>query len=231
MTLRRLVDRDLDAYVDRELDAESAKAVREHLNGCVACRRRVAERESLGRLVATAPSLSGAGSTARAALPRSAATRRAAAPPVRMGRRRGRWSWPSAAGCRCCDRTGARDTAARRRSGRRPRAFADGRPPVRRADHRSTHGQAVVPGQARLLAARQSISRQSAIRWSAAGWSIWADTLRPPSSTSAAEAHDQRVRLAGARGRGRPGRPPRRCEDSTCATGCRWDVVSGRFPI
>jgi anti-sigma factor RsiW len=50
-----LVDRHLDSYVDRELDLESAKAVGEHLKVCVVCRRRVAERESLGRLVQSAP--------------------------------------------------------------------------------------------------------------------------------------------------------------------------------
>lgn len=50
-----LVARHLDSYVDRELDLELAKAVREHVNACVVCRRRVAERESLGRLVQSAP--------------------------------------------------------------------------------------------------------------------------------------------------------------------------------
>jgi anti-sigma factor RsiW len=45
------VYRDLDAYVDRELDADAAAAVRQHLAGCPACRERVAEREALGRLV------------------------------------------------------------------------------------------------------------------------------------------------------------------------------------
>jgi anti-sigma factor (TIGR02949 family) len=49
------VERDLDAYVDRELDSDQATAVREHLSACAACRRRVAEREALGRLVRSAP--------------------------------------------------------------------------------------------------------------------------------------------------------------------------------
>ena len=49
------VERDLDAYLDRELDAESAMDVRGHLSECAACRRRVAEREALGRLVRAAP--------------------------------------------------------------------------------------------------------------------------------------------------------------------------------
>jgi anti-sigma factor RsiW len=49
------VDRNLDAYVDRELDSESTRAVGEHVSGCPACRRRVAEREVLGRLVRSAP--------------------------------------------------------------------------------------------------------------------------------------------------------------------------------
>jgi anti-sigma factor (TIGR02949 family) len=49
------VERDLDAYLDRELDTESAMAVRDHLSGCALCRRQVAEREALSRLVRTAP--------------------------------------------------------------------------------------------------------------------------------------------------------------------------------
>jgi anti-sigma factor (TIGR02949 family) len=49
------VERDLDAYLDRELDTESAMAVRDHLSGCAVCRRQVAEREALSRLVRTAP--------------------------------------------------------------------------------------------------------------------------------------------------------------------------------
>jgi anti-sigma factor RsiW len=49
------VEHDLDPYVDRELDPGSAAAVRDHLTRCAACRRRVAEREALGRLVRTAP--------------------------------------------------------------------------------------------------------------------------------------------------------------------------------
>jgi len=49
------VGRDLDAYVDRELDGETARAVHDHVSACAACRRRVSERESLGRLVQTMP--------------------------------------------------------------------------------------------------------------------------------------------------------------------------------
>jgi anti-sigma factor RsiW len=49
------VEHDLDPYVDRELDPGAAAAVREHLAGCAACRRHVAERQALGRLVRTAP--------------------------------------------------------------------------------------------------------------------------------------------------------------------------------
>ena len=48
-------ERDLDAYVDRELDAELAAAVRDHLSGCAACHRRVAQRDALGRMVRGAP--------------------------------------------------------------------------------------------------------------------------------------------------------------------------------
>ena len=50
-----LVERDLDAYLDRELVAESSTAVREHLVTCAACRRQVARRETLSSLVRTAP--------------------------------------------------------------------------------------------------------------------------------------------------------------------------------
>jgi anti-sigma factor (TIGR02949 family) len=49
------VGRDLDAYVDGELDVESTNAVREHLSGCAACRRGVSDREALSRLVRSAP--------------------------------------------------------------------------------------------------------------------------------------------------------------------------------
>lgn len=48
------VQRDLDAYLDRELDVESAKDVRDHIGGCVACRRLVKEREAFGGLVRAA---------------------------------------------------------------------------------------------------------------------------------------------------------------------------------
>ena len=48
-------ERDLDAYVDRELDAEHAAAVRDHVSGCAACHRRVAQRDALGRMVRGAP--------------------------------------------------------------------------------------------------------------------------------------------------------------------------------
>ena len=44
-------ERDLDAYVDRELDAEHAAAVRDHLSACAACQRRVAQRDVLSRMV------------------------------------------------------------------------------------------------------------------------------------------------------------------------------------
>jgi anti-sigma factor RsiW len=49
------VERDLDAYLDRELDGAAATAARVHLSECVACRRRVAERETLSGLVRAAP--------------------------------------------------------------------------------------------------------------------------------------------------------------------------------
>jgi len=46
-----LVERDIDAYLDRELDAKSSAAVREHIMTCAACRRQLAQREALSRLV------------------------------------------------------------------------------------------------------------------------------------------------------------------------------------
>jgi anti-sigma factor (TIGR02949 family) len=49
------LERDLDAYVDRELENESATTIRDHLSGCAACRRHIAEREALSRLVRAAP--------------------------------------------------------------------------------------------------------------------------------------------------------------------------------
>jgi mycothiol system anti-sigma-R factor len=49
------VVRELDAYLDRELDSDAATVVRAHLSGCPDCRRRLAEREALGRLVRSAP--------------------------------------------------------------------------------------------------------------------------------------------------------------------------------
>jgi anti-sigma factor (TIGR02949 family) len=49
------VERDLDPYVDRELDPAAAALVRDHLAGCTRCRQRVGEREALGRLVRSAP--------------------------------------------------------------------------------------------------------------------------------------------------------------------------------
>jgi anti-sigma factor RsiW len=51
----KAIDRDLDAYVDRELRADAATTVRQHLASCGACRARVAERHGLSRLVQAAP--------------------------------------------------------------------------------------------------------------------------------------------------------------------------------
>jgi anti-sigma factor RsiW len=50
-----LVERDLEAYLDRELDTASSVAVRSHLGNCLSCRRLVAERQALARLVRAAP--------------------------------------------------------------------------------------------------------------------------------------------------------------------------------
>ena len=49
------IEHDLEAYVDREIDPGSAQIVREHLEGCERCRTKVAEHQSLGRLVRSAP--------------------------------------------------------------------------------------------------------------------------------------------------------------------------------
>ena len=49
------VERDLDIYVDRELAADAAAAVREHLGVCAPCRQLVADRQALGRLVRSVP--------------------------------------------------------------------------------------------------------------------------------------------------------------------------------
>jgi len=50
-----LLERRLDAFVDGELDLETASAARAHLAACPACRRRVSERETLGQLVRAVP--------------------------------------------------------------------------------------------------------------------------------------------------------------------------------
>jgi anti-sigma factor (TIGR02949 family) len=47
--------RDVEAYADRELDADSTAAIRLHVSACASCRQRVAERETLGRLVRSVP--------------------------------------------------------------------------------------------------------------------------------------------------------------------------------
>jgi anti-sigma factor (TIGR02949 family) len=49
------VARDLEVYLDRELDVESARAIGDHVSQCAACRRQVAERDALSRLVRAAP--------------------------------------------------------------------------------------------------------------------------------------------------------------------------------
>jgi anti-sigma factor (TIGR02949 family) len=49
------LERNLDAYIDRELDLEAATAIRDHVDGCASCRQRVAERQALSRLVQSVP--------------------------------------------------------------------------------------------------------------------------------------------------------------------------------
>jgi anti-sigma factor (TIGR02949 family) len=49
------VARDLDAYMDGELAADSTAAIRDHLDACAPCRQRLADREALGRLIRSVP--------------------------------------------------------------------------------------------------------------------------------------------------------------------------------
>jgi anti-sigma factor RsiW len=49
------VSRLLDAYVDNELDLPASAGVSEHVEACPACRQRLAELESIRRLVQTLP--------------------------------------------------------------------------------------------------------------------------------------------------------------------------------
>jgi anti-sigma factor (TIGR02949 family) len=51
----RDVDARLDAYVDRELRPDESESLDEHLATCAACRQRLADRQSLSRLVRRAP--------------------------------------------------------------------------------------------------------------------------------------------------------------------------------
>ena len=50
-----IVERDLDAYVDRELDTDADRDIRDHLRDCARCRSRVGERQALGHLVRSVP--------------------------------------------------------------------------------------------------------------------------------------------------------------------------------
>jgi anti-sigma factor RsiW len=49
------VERLLDAYVDNELGSADSASIQEHLTSCGICSRRVAERQSLSRLVRSLP--------------------------------------------------------------------------------------------------------------------------------------------------------------------------------
>jgi anti-sigma factor (TIGR02949 family) len=49
------VARALDAYVDEECDRDTATAVRRHVAECVACQERLAEYDTIGRLVRSVP--------------------------------------------------------------------------------------------------------------------------------------------------------------------------------
>ncbi|HEV3057774.1 MAG TPA: anti-sigma factor [Vicinamibacterales bacterium] len=49
------VGRLLDAYVDNELDPGQSAELQQHFASCVACSRRLSDRESLGRLIRSVP--------------------------------------------------------------------------------------------------------------------------------------------------------------------------------
>jgi len=49
------IEPNLEAYVDHELDSESAQSVREHLEDCDRCRKTFAEYQALGRTIRAAP--------------------------------------------------------------------------------------------------------------------------------------------------------------------------------
>lgn len=49
------IERQLDAYIDGELAQAESEALQSHIAGCAACSQRLAERQSLGRLVKQAP--------------------------------------------------------------------------------------------------------------------------------------------------------------------------------
>lgn len=49
------VQRELDAYLDGELERESSMIVHDHLTTCDACRRKLADAEAISRLVRAAP--------------------------------------------------------------------------------------------------------------------------------------------------------------------------------
>jgi predicted anti-sigma-YlaC factor YlaD len=45
----------LDAYQDRELEPAVSVSVRDHVDGCVACRGRLANADAVGRMIRRAP--------------------------------------------------------------------------------------------------------------------------------------------------------------------------------
>jgi anti-sigma factor RsiW len=49
------VERLLDAYQDRELEPAVSVSVRDHVDGCVACRGRLANAQAVGRMIRRAP--------------------------------------------------------------------------------------------------------------------------------------------------------------------------------
>ena len=120
------VQHDLDAYLDRELDGETTRAMHDHVSDCPTCRRVVAEREAVIRLVRAAPYYS-APAHLRARVVAPSIQVRASRSDLGSGGRAGgldrRWHGP-----RAIRRSAKR--CHRGRSGHQPCALPDGEPPV-----------------------------------------------------------------------------------------------------
>ena len=146
-----LVERDLDAYLDRELDSEASAALRDHVRTCAACRRQLAQRETLARLVRGAPYYSApdrlrarvlAQSTRSLSVRRVLAWAAAAVRVLSVGA--GMTLWRLA--------TNHREAIADEVVNGHVRSL-NGQSPARCSVHGSTHSETVVPWQARFLPA------------------------------------------------------------------------------